>query len=122
MHGPQIWPAAILQAYTTPMRTYGYRWHVAKQMFEAVRFMHQHSVAHPDLPNIVDGSHLSIIDFDRSVRVKGAEHIFHGIVGTTAYLAPEVAAGQGLYSAICADSWSCVPCVCRPEIATRCSR
>jgi serine/threonine protein kinase len=78
---------------------------VAKQMFdsEAIHFMHQHGVAHPDLkpPDIlipVDGGRLSIIDSNRSVRVKGAEYMFHNIVSTTGYLAPEVAAGQGLYS------------------------
>jgi vacuolar-type H+-ATPase subunit I/STV1 len=28
---------------------------------------------------------VAIIDFNRSVRAKGAGHIFHGIVGTTSY-------------------------------------
>ncbi|KAG2120338.1 hypothetical protein BD769DRAFT_1749219 [Suillus cothurnatus] len=75
-------------------------WPVAKQLFEAVDFMHQHGVTHLDLkpPNILvptDGGRLSIIDFNRS------------IVGTTGCLAPEVAAGQGLYSEIRADLWSC---------------
>ncbi|KAG1784539.1 uncharacterized protein HD556DRAFT_1427453 [Suillus plorans] len=87
-------------------------WPVAKQLFEAVDFMHQHGVAHLDLkpPNILvptDGGRLSIIDFNRSVRIKGTETMFRGIVGTSGYLAPEVAAGQGLYSAIRADLWSC---------------
>ncbi|KAG2119250.1 kinase-like domain-containing protein [Suillus cothurnatus] len=87
-------------------------WSVAKQLFEAVDFMYQHGVAHLDLkpPNILvptDGGRLSIIDFSRSVRIKGTETMFRGIVGTTGYLAPEVAAGQGLYSAIRADWWSC---------------
>ncbi|KAG2029879.1 kinase-like domain-containing protein [Suillus americanus] len=88
--------------------------------------MHKHGVAHLDLkpPNIllpVDGGRLSIIDFNRSVRVKGTEHMFHGVVGTTRYLAPEVAVGQGLYSAIRADLWSCgktleeLCSLCRPS-------
>jgi len=87
-------------------------WSVAKQLFEAVDFMHQHGVAHMDLKpqNILiprGGGRLSIIDFNRSLRVKGVEHRFHGIVGTTGYIAPEVATGDGLYSAIRADLWSC---------------
>ncbi|KAG1728288.1 uncharacterized protein EDB91DRAFT_1228495 [Suillus paluster] len=87
-------------------------WSVAKQLFEAVDFMHQHGVAHMDLKpqNILiprDGGHLSIIDFNTSLRVKGVGHKFGGIVGTTGYISPEVAAGNGLYSAIRADLWSC---------------
>ncbi|KAG2336608.1 hypothetical protein BDR05DRAFT_1012835 [Suillus weaverae] len=53
-------------------------WPVAKQLFKAVEFMHQHGMAHLDLklPNILlpaDASRLSTIDFNRSVRVKGTE-------------------------------------------------
>ena len=33
--------------------------------------------------------------------------MFHGIVGTPGYIAPEVASGRGLYSAVRADLWSC---------------
>ncbi|KAG1778205.1 kinase-like domain-containing protein, partial [Suillus placidus] len=69
-------------------------WLVAKQLFEAVEFMHQHGVAYLDLKpqNILpaDGGRLSIIDFNRSVRVKGTETMFRGTVDTTGYLAPEV--------------------------------
>ncbi|KAG1718879.1 kinase-like domain-containing protein [Suillus paluster] len=87
-------------------------WSLAKQLFGAVDFMHQHGVAHMDLKpqNILiphNGGHLSIIDFNTSLCVKGVGHKFGGIVGTTGYIAPEVAAGNGLYSAICADLWSC---------------
>ncbi|KAG1831980.1 hypothetical protein F4604DRAFT_1946265 [Suillus subluteus] len=87
-------------------------WFVAKQLFEAVDFMHQHSVAHMDLkPNNilipVNGGRLTVIDFNRSLRVKGVEHRFRGVVGTPEYIAPEVAAGNGFYSAIRADLWSC---------------
>ncbi|KAG1856873.1 kinase-like domain-containing protein [Suillus tomentosus] len=97
---------------TSLSNTGAHLWPVAEQLFEAVDFMHQHGVAHLDLkpPNILlpaDGGRLSIIDFNRSVRVKGTETMFCGIVGTIGYLAPEVAAGQGLYSAIRADLWSC---------------
>jgi serine/threonine protein kinase len=87
-------------------------WSVAKQLFEAVDFMHQNGVAHMDLKpeNVlipIDGGRLSIIDFNRSVRVNGVGHKFRGVVGTPGYIAPEVAAGEGRYSAISADLWSC---------------
>ncbi|OAX39690.1 hypothetical protein K503DRAFT_660219, partial [Rhizopogon vinicolor AM-OR11-026] len=77
------------------------------QLFEAVDFMHTHIVAHMDLTpeNIMipqDGDCLSIIDFNRSLRVRGIDDMFRVVVGTT----PEVAAGC-LYSAVRADLWSC---------------
>lgn len=117
----QIWPVQGGNVVSMPMagshltslsNPGAHLWLVAKQLFEAVNFMHQHGVAHLDLkpPNILlptDGGRLSIIDFNRSVRVKGTETMFRGIVGTTGYLAPEVEVGQGLYSAIRADLWSC---------------
>jgi serine/threonine protein kinase len=101
-------------------------WSVAIQLFEAVDFMHQHGVAHMDLKpqNILiprAGGRLSIIDFNASLRVDGIGHKFRGIVGTTGYIAPEVA-GDGLYSAIRADLWSCGKTVedlcrrCRPSV------
>lgn len=60
-------------------------WSVAKQLFEAVDFMHQQGVVHMDLKpqNILiprDGGRLSIIDFNTSLRVKGVGHKFRGIV------------------------------------------
>jgi serine/threonine protein kinase len=87
-------------------------WSVANQLFEAVDFMHQHGVAHLDLKpaNIiipVNGGRLTIIDFNRSVRVKGVDDTFSGIVGTDGYLPPEVKADRGPYSAVRADLWSC---------------
>ncbi|KAG2151671.1 kinase-like domain-containing protein [Suillus bovinus] len=117
----QIWPVQggnvvsmpTAASHLTSLSNPGvHLWPVAKQLFEAVDFMHQHGVAHLDLkpPNIlvpIDGGRLSIIDFNSSVRITGTETMFRGIVGTTGYLAPEVAAGQGLYSAIHADLWSC---------------
>ncbi|KAG1760040.1 kinase-like domain-containing protein [Suillus placidus] len=110
-------------------------WLVAKQLFEAVEFMHQHGVAYLDLKpqNILpaDGGRLSIIDFNRSVRVKGTETMFRGTVDTTGYLAPEVA-GQAFkaYTARSARTcgpaerhWrSCAPCVDHPGVATRYSK
>jgi len=84
---------------------------VAKQLFEAVDFMHQNGVAHMDLKpeNVlipIDGGRLSIIYFNRSVRVNGVGHKFRGVVGVLGYIAPEVAAAEGRYSAISADLWS----------------
>jgi serine/threonine protein kinase len=131
----QIWPVQGGNVVSMPMagshltslyNPSTHLWPVAKQLFEAVDFMHQHGVAHLDLkpPNILlptDGGRLSIIDFNRSVRIKGVEHMFHGLVGTTGYIAPEVAAGQGPYSAIRADLWSCgktleeLCSLCRPS-------
>jgi len=131
----QIWPVQGGNVVSMPMagshltslyNPSTHLWPVAKQLFEAVDFMHQQGVAHLDLkpPNILlptDGGRLSIIDFNRSVRIKGVEHMFHGLVGTTGYIAPEVAAGQGPYSAIRADLWSCgktleeLCSLCRPS-------
>jgi serine/threonine protein kinase len=119
--GVRIWPVrggnvismpvagGWLTSLTNPSE---HLWSVAKQLFEAVDFMHQHGVAHMDLkPNNilipVNGGRLIVIDFNRSLRVKGVEHRFRGVVGTPGYIAPEVAAGDGLYSAIRADLWSC---------------
>jgi serine/threonine protein kinase len=87
-------------------------WSVAKQLFEAVDFMHQHGVAHMDLKpqNILippEGGRLSVIDFSISLRVKGVDDVSCGVVGTAGHIPPEVAAGHGFYSAIRADLWSC---------------
>lgn len=87
-------------------------WSAAKQLIEAVDFMHQHGVAHLDLKpqNVlipVGRGRLSLIDFNRSVRVNGVGSKFSGVVGTFGYMAPEVAADEGRYSAIRADLWSC---------------
>jgi serine/threonine protein kinase len=49
-----------------------------------------------------NGSRLSTIDFNTSLRVKGIEQRVRGIVGTTGYTAPEVVRDD-LYSAIRAD-------------------
>jgi len=119
--GVGIWPVQGGNVISMPMAgswithlddVDAHLWSVAKQLFEAVDFMHQHGVAHLDLkpPNIIipmEGGRLSIIDFNRSVRITGIEKMFRGVVGTVGYLAPEVAAGQGLYSAVRADLWTC---------------
>ena len=132
--GAQIWPVhggnvismPVAGSWLTSLKKPNARlWSVAKQLFEAVDFMHQHGVAHMDLKpqNILiplDGGRLSIIDFGRSLRVKGVGHKFHGIVGTTGYIAPEVASGDGLYSAIRADLWSCGKTL--EELCNKCQR
>ncbi|OAX43596.1 kinase-like protein [Rhizopogon vinicolor AM-OR11-026] len=112
VHGGNVisMPAAGLWL-TSLTKPNAYMWSVAKQLLEAVDFMHQHGVAHMDLKpeNILvspDGRRLSIIDFSTSIRVKGVEDMFSGIVGTVGYIPPEVAAGHH-YSPIRADLWSC---------------
>ncbi|KAG1843674.1 kinase-like domain-containing protein [Suillus subluteus] len=119
--GVRIWPVRGGNVISIPVaggsltsltKPSAHLWSVAKQLFEAVDFMHQHGVAHMDLkPNNilipVNGGRLTVIDFNRSLRVKGVKHRFRGVVGTPEYIAPEVAAGNGFYSAIRADLWSC---------------
>jgi serine/threonine protein kinase len=113
VHGGNVISMPLAGSWITHLvKPDAYLWSVAKQLFEAVDFMHQHGVAHLDLKpqNVlipVDGGRLSLIDFNRSVRVNGVGTTFRGIVGTPGYMAPEVAAGEGRYSAIRADLWSC---------------
>jgi serine/threonine protein kinase len=118
--GVRIWPVLGGTVKSMPVaggwlmgieKPEAHLWSVAKQLFEAVDFMHRHGVAHMDLKpqNILtprNGGHLSTIDFNTSLRVKGIEQRFRGIVGTTGYTAPEVVR-DGLYSAIRTDLWSC---------------
>ena len=85
-------------------------WSVALQLFEAVAFMHENNVAHMDLKpqNIIippEGGRLSIIDFSVSIRVRGADVKYSGVVGTEDYMAPEVRKGE--YKPMLADLWSC---------------
>ncbi|KAG6380506.1 hypothetical protein JVT61DRAFT_8665 [Boletus reticuloceps] len=85
-------------------------WSVALQLVEAVAFMHEHNVAHMDLKpgNVIippEGGRLSIIDFSASIRVRGPDATYRGVVGTEDYIAPEVREGQ--YKPMLADLWSC---------------
>ncbi|KAG5649840.1 hypothetical protein H0H81_001809 [Sphagnurus paluster] len=102
---------------------------VMKQLFEAVKFMHDNYVAHMDLKpsNLLIPSEygtLTVIDFGVSVRVKKLEQLFQSKsrVGTEGYIAPEV--GRTKFSPIRADLWSvgkvveefftlCRPSACR---------
>ncbi|KAF8873429.1 kinase-like domain-containing protein, partial [Infundibulicybe gibba] len=82
------------------------------QLIEAIDFMHQHGVAHLDLKpaNILippGGGRLSIIDFHTSIRIKSVETMLGGVVGTRKYLAPEVKANRGRFSALRTDLWTC---------------
>ncbi|KAG5650424.1 hypothetical protein H0H81_012315 [Sphagnurus paluster] len=101
-------------------------WPVMKQLFEAVKFMHDNCVAHMDLKpsNLLIPSEygtLTVIDFGVSVRVKKLEQLFQSKsrVGTEGYIAPEV--GRTKFSPIRADLWSvgkvveefCI--LCRPS-------
>ncbi|KIM53128.1 hypothetical protein SCLCIDRAFT_139655 [Scleroderma citrinum Foug A] len=86
-------------------------WCVTKQLFEGIDFMHSLGVAHLDIKpgNILvphHGGRLSIIDYNRAVRITNGRGSFRGVVGTEGYMAPEVAARSGLWNAICADLWS----------------
>ena len=85
-------------------------WSVAVQLIEAVAFMHEHNVAHMDLKpqNVIippEGGRLSIIDFSVSIRVRGPDVRYTGVVGTEDYMAPEIRKGQ--YKPMLADVWSC---------------
>jgi len=85
-------------------------WSTSQQLFEAVKFMHDHGVAHLDLkpPNIIIPpayGQLTIIDFSLAIRVNGPRHMFTGLAGTEGYIAPEV--GRTTYNPIRADLWSC---------------
>lgn len=113
VHGGHIISMPMARTWLTKLhKPSGQLWSVAKQLFEAINFMHKHGVAHMDLKpaNILIplySGHLSIIDFNTSVQVKGVETMFCGIVGTPGYIAPEVMSGRGIYSTVWADLWSC---------------
>src|SRR5882762_2099707 len=121
-------------SWITCLKNLAHLWSVAKQLFKAIDFMHQHGTAHLDLklPNIIipmEGGHLSIIDFDKSIHITGIEEMLCRVIGTVGYLPPKVAANQGPYSTIYADfgpvgrCWrSFVSCVGQPRITTCCSR
>jgi serine/threonine protein kinase len=84
-------------------------WSLTRQLFEAVEFMHNHSVAHLDLKpaNILvpkTYGWLTIIDFGSSVRLSHKKQLLQGCVGTQGYMAPEV--GHRKFSPIRADLWS----------------
>ncbi|KAF8804869.1 kinase-like protein [Phlegmacium glaucopus] len=84
-------------------------WPLMTQLFEAVKFMHDHNVAHMDLKpsNILIPSaygRLTIVDFGVSVRLRNATQLRQGCVGTEGYMAPEV--GRTKFSPIRADLWS----------------
>jgi len=100
-------------------------WGVAKQLFEGIDFMHSHGVAHLDIKpgNILvphHGGRLSVIDYNRAVRITEGRGSFRGVVGTEGYMAPEVAAGSGLWNAVRADLWSTGKTL--EELCMRCDR
>ena len=70
-------------------------WSLMKQLFEAVKFMHDHNVAHMDLKpdNILVPStygRLTIVDFGLSVQLRDKTELLQGYAGTEGYIAPEV--------------------------------
>ena len=61
-------------------------WSASQQLFEAVKFLHDHGVAHMDLkpPNIIIPpayAQLTIIDFSLAIRLNGLQHMFTGLAG-----------------------------------------
>lgn len=84
-------------------------WSLSAQLFEAVKFIHDHNVAHLDLKpsNILipsDYGRLTVVDFGVSFRLRHAAQLLQGRAGTEGYIAPEV--GQSKFSPIRADLWS----------------
>jgi serine/threonine protein kinase len=82
-------------------------WSLSIQLFEAVKFMHDHNVAHLDLKpsNILvpsDYGRLTVVDFGVSFQLRHAAQ--QGRAGTEGYIAPEV--GRKKFSPIRADLWS----------------
>ncbi|KAH9932993.1 kinase-like domain-containing protein [Fomitopsis serialis] len=73
---------------------------IARELFEAVAFLHAHNIAHLDLKpeNIVippTGGRLTIIDFGSAMRVKSPKPWYKGWVrGTKGYIAPEAEKGE----------------------------
>ena len=84
-------------------------WSLATQLFEAVKFMHDHNVAHMDLKpsNLLIPSEygrLTVVDFGLSFRLKNEAQLVEGHAGTKGYIAPEV--GHTKFRPIRADLWS----------------
>jgi len=87
----------------------GHLWSLTTQLFEAVKLMHDHNVAHMDLKpaNVLvpsSNGRLTIVDFGTSVRLGNKTQLLQGYAGTEGYIAPEV--GKTTYSPIRADLWS----------------
>lgn len=101
-------------------------WSLSTQLFEAVKFMHDHNVAHLDLKpsNILvpsDYGRLTVVDFGVSFQLRHAAQLLQGRAGTEGYIAPEV--GRMKFSPIRADLWSTGKIVqelcmlCRPSLS-----
>ncbi|DAZ96256.1 TPA: hypothetical protein N0F65_012559 [Lagenidium giganteum] len=77
-----------------------------RQLARAVRFLHQHGIAHRDffLDNVLlqDKSVCKLCDFGLSV---SANRVCSDIVGKAYYMAPEVVA-ESTYDPTAADMWS----------------
>jgi serine/threonine protein kinase len=87
---------------------------LARQLLEAVYFMHTNGVVHRDLKpeNVVvddDELRLFVIDYDLAEQVDGRDHEVSGYVGTDGFMAPEIRQcekREGAYCAIPADLWA----------------
>ena len=84
-------------------------WSLATQLFEAVKFMHDHNVAHMDLKpsNLLIPSEygrLTVVDFGLAFRLTNEKQLLEGHAGTKRYIAPEV--GHTKFRPMRADLWS----------------
>ena len=68
---------------------------LATQLFEAIKFMHDHNIAHMDLKpsNLLipsEYSRLTVFNFGLSFQLRNEAQLLEGHAGTKGYIAPEV--------------------------------
>ncbi|TFK75712.1 hypothetical protein BDN72DRAFT_832064 [Pluteus cervinus] len=106
-------------------------WNLARQLFEAIEFLHKHEIGHMGLkpPNLIippEYGRLTIIDFGVSIHMSKYS-MKHGDCGTPGYKAPEIERGYGSWHPVKADLWAigkvlselcqcCEPCLAKDRI------